>query len=189
MKQFIHTYFLINISVIFLTSCAAFKNDPNRRLNNLQKHDFEKADGEFTNYPTAEQRRIKRELYPTAANYELTLWAELTGGPQYKDSIKILKEQKVILDFISNRRAVAKLYYQDELIKERRLKGHIKQGCRSFIVIPFFPLIYKRHHYRYRLGLNTENTLVIDNTWNYWIFALFAGDYSKGQRSSEFKRE
>ncbi len=193
MKQLIDAYFLPILCGIFLSSCAVFKNDPNRQLNNLQKSSYEKTDGEFANFPTVVQRQIKRELNSTVTNYEITLWSELTSELQYKDSIERLKEQKVILDFVSNRRAVAKLYYQDELIKEKKLKGHIKHGYfyyrGSFILIPFFPVFYKRDHQRSRLGLNTKNELVIDNAWNYWMFALFAGDYSKGQRSSEFKGE
>ena len=175
-----------------MTSCAVFNYDPNRQLSDLLKSDYEKADGEFANYPTTVKKRIERELSGT--NYgPLTLWSELTGESQYKDSIARLKDQRVNLNFISNRRAVAKLFYQGEMIKEKKLKGRIKHGYfyyrGSFIVIPFFPVIYKRDHYRYRLGLNTSNSLVIDNAWNYWIFALFAGDYSKGQISAEFIRE
>ena len=192
MEQNIRKNFFIVLCSLMLTSCASFKNDPYQQLSLLDKVDFKKIEGHFENYPSSTKVRIDRELYGPPPR-QLTLWHELTGESQFSDSIGIIKDQTVFIKFISNRKAVAELFYRGERISSRSLNGKIKHGYfyyrGSFVLIPFFPLAYKRSHYRYRMGLTSDNSLLVDNAWNYWMFAILAGDYNKGQRRLEFARE
>lgn len=192
MRQNIYKIFFIVLFSLLLTSCASFKNDPDRQLSLLDKNDFKKIEGHYENYPSSINTRIDRELYELR-HRQLTLWSELTGESQFNDSIGTIKDQTVIIKFVSNRKAVAELFYKGEQISSKSLNGKIKHGYfyyrGSFVLIPFFPLVYKRSHQRYRVGLTSDDHLVIDNTWNYSMFAILAGDYNKGQRSLEFSRE
>ncbi len=192
MRQNIYKIFFIVLFSLLLTSCASFKNDPGRQLSLLDKNDFKKLEGHYENYPSSIKTRIDRELYELR-HRQLTLWSELTGESQFNDSIGIIKDQTVIIKFVSNRKAVAELFYKGEQIGSKSLNGKIKHGyfCYrgSFVLIPFFPVLYKRSHQKYRVGLTSDNHLVIDNAWNYWMFAILAGDYNIGQRSLEFSRE
>lgn len=176
---------------VLTTSCAIFKNDPARKLNAINKNDFEKAEGEFANFPTTTNTKIARDL----SGYDKrrpTLWGELTGRSQFKDSTGTLKTQTVSLDFISKNRVHTSLFQNGELINQKTIRGSVRRGYfyykRRFFVIPFFPLLYSRNHDKYRLGITKENCLVVDYTWNYAIFALIAGDYSKGQTTAEFSK-
>lgn len=175
---------------LLVTSCATIKNDPKRALSKLEKTDFKKLEGQFSNYPTTSEINIEREMF--SSNYtQLTLWSQFDEY-QYKDSIERLKEQIVTLDFISSRKAVAKLWDSGELIKTKKVKGRIKNGYfyyrNHFIVFPLFPIVFGYDTYRYRIGLTTKDSIVIDNKWNYWGFAIIAGGFSKGQTSAEFGR-
>lgn len=192
MSQNIYNTSFIVLCSLLLTSCASFKNDPDRQLSLLKKNDFKKIEGHFENCPSSIQTRVDRELYELR-HRQLTLWSELTGESQFNDSIGVIKDQTVIIKVVSHRKAVAELFYKGEQISNKSLNGKIKHGYfyyrGSFVLIPFFPLLYKRSHERYRVGLTSDNYLVIDNAWNYWMFAILAGDYNKGQRSLEFARE
>jgi hypothetical protein len=192
MRQNIYKISFIILCSLLLTSCASFKNDPGRKLSLLDKNDFTKIEGHYENYPSSIKTRIDRELYELR-HRQLTLWSELTGESQFNDSIGTIKDQTVIIKFVSNRKAVAELFYKGEQISSKSLNGKIKHGyfCYrgSFVLIPFFPVLYKRSHQKYRVGLTSDNHLVIDNAWNYWMFAILAGDYNIGQRSLEFSRE
>ena len=192
MMQNIDNIFFVVLCSLLLTSCASFKSDPDRQVSLLDKNDFKKIEGHYENYPSSMKTRVDRELYELR-HRQLTLWSELTGESQFNDSIGIIKDQTVIIKFVSNRKAVAELFYKGEQIGSKSLNGKIKHGyfCYrgSFVLIPFFPVLYKRSHQKYRVGLTSDNHLVIDNAWNYWMFAILAGDYSKGQKSLEFSRE
>jgi len=192
MEQNIGKNFFIVLCGLMLTSCASFKNDPDQQLSVLGKVDFKKIEGHFGNYPSSIKTRVDRELY-TPRHRQLTLWDELTGESQFNESIEIIKDQTVSIKFISSRKAVAELFCKGEQISSKSLNGKIKHGYfyyrGSFVLIPFFPVAYKRSHYRYRMGLTPDNSLIIDSAWNYWMFAILAGDYNKGQRSLEFARE
>ena len=192
MMQNIYNIFFVVLCSLLLTSCASFKNDSDQQLSPLSKVDFKKIEGHYENYPSSINKRVDREFYPHS-DRQLTLWSELTRQSQFNDSIGILKDQTVIIKFVSNRKAVAELFYKGEQIGSKSLNGKIKHGYfyyrGSFVLIPFFPLLYKRSHQRCRVGLTSDNHLVIDNAWSYWMFAILAGDYSKGQKSLEFSRE
>jgi hypothetical protein len=173
---------------LLVTSCATIKNDPKRALSKLEKTDFKKLEGQFSNTPTTSERNIEREMF--SPNYtQLTLWSQFDD--QYKDSTERLKGV-VTLDFISSKRAVAKLWDGGELIKTKEVKGKIKNGyfyyCNYFMVFPLFPIIFGYDTHKYRIGLTTKDSIVIDNKWNYWGFAISAGGFSKGQTSAEFGR-
>lgn len=189
MMQNIYNIFFGVLCSLLLISCASFKNDTGRQMSVLNKIDFKKIEGQFENCPSTVKTQIDRELYELRSR-QLTLWSELTGESQFNDSIGIIKDQTVIIKFVSNRKAVAELFYKGEQIGNKSLNGKIKHGYfyyrNSFVLVPFFPLLYKRSHQRYRVGLTSDNCLVIDNAWNYSMFAILAGDYNKAQRSLEF---
>jgi hypothetical protein len=191
MNQTRRILFSTILYALLVTSCATIKNDPKRAFIKLEKTDFKKLDGQFSNYPTTLERNIDREM--SSPNYTpLTLWSQLDEY-QYKDSIVTLKEQIVTLDFVSSRKAVAKLWDSEELIKTKKVKGKIRNGYfyyrNHFMVFPLFPIIFGYNTYQYRIGLTTKDSIVIDHKWNNWGFAISAGGFSKGQTSAEFGRK
>lgn len=192
MKPHILNISFVVLSVLMVISCASFKNEPDRQLSALDKVDFKRIEGHFENCPSSIKKRVDRELYGLRPR-QLTLWSELTGEYQFNDSLGVIKDQTVIIKVVSNREAVAELFHKGHPISNKSINGKIKHGYfyyrGSFVLVPFFPLLYKRSHQRYRVGLTSDNHLVLDNAWNYWMFAILAGDYSKGQRSLEFARE
>jgi hypothetical protein len=121
----------------------------------------------------------------------VTLWSQV-GEYQNSDSIERFKEQTVTLEFVSKRKMVARLWDNGQLIKSEDTKGRMRLGYfyydNHFIVLPFFPLIFGHYGYRSRIGITTENSIVINHKWNDWRFFVFAGYSSKGQRNAEFGR-
>jgi len=193
---------ILNLLLLLLmTSCAILKNDPNRQLSSITKTDSKKLEGEFANYPTTFNRKVVRELsgenYPPLTLWSLITrepqWSLLTPEPQRRDSIDRLKGQMVTLAFSSKKKIVAKLFDNGKLIKSENVRGRIKNGYfyygRHFMFIPFFPLIYRHDFDKHRIGLSTKNSLVVDYVWNWYVFAIIAGDYSKGRTYAEFIRK
>jgi hypothetical protein len=93
--------------------------------------------------------------------------------------------------FKGQRKILISLYEKDSLIDQKKVKGKLKNGYfyrkPYFVGLPLFPLIYGYNTYRYRIGIK-DSSLVIDNKWNFWAFAVVAGNKSKGQSHSRFKR-
>jgi hypothetical protein len=173
-----------------ITSCVTIDNSAIRQISRLDKNDFKKLEGQFSNYPTATTKQIVHDMYPTKYKRS-TLWSQFHKS-QNSDSIERFKEQIVTLSFISKRKMVVKLWDSGQLIESKEIKGRMRQGYfyygNHFIVLPFFPLVFGHYGYRSRIGITTENSIVINHKWNDWRFFIFAGYSTKGQTNAEFSR-
>lgn len=177
----------IGLSGLLTTSCAVISDIPNRELDKLDKTDFKKLNGEFSNYPTATERKIEREMFQS--NYQtVTLWDQISNFKHIEDTCRT---HSVTLEFASQKRVIAKLWNDGVLQETKVIKGKMKNGYfyrrPYFIAIPLVPLVFGYDTDRYRIGL-VSNTVVIDYKWNYWGFAIAAGSFSEGQRSSNYER-
>jgi hypothetical protein len=124
-------------------------------------------------------------------NFEpLTLWSQLDGFKEVGTD-QTFKQQTVTIDFESNRKAVAKLWENGAVTKTKTLREQIKNGYfyrrPYFIAVPLFPLIFGYKTFRYRVGIEGD-MIVVDYKWNYWAFAIVAGNYGQGQSHSSFQR-
>jgi hypothetical protein len=174
---------------LLLTRCAVIKDSPNKDLVKLGITDIKKLNGQFSNHPTSVERKIEREMSESTSYTLLTLWDQITNFKYVDDKEKA---QLVTLEFVSNRKAVAKLWDNGKVKETRVIKGKIKDGYfyrrPHFIAIPLVPLVFGYDTYRYRIGLATD-AIVIDYKWNYWGFAIAAGSFSKGQTSSRYDKK
>jgi hypothetical protein len=176
----------IIICGLLTVSCAVIKDTQNREFIKLEKADFRKLNGEFSNYPTTSERIIVREM--VKSNYDsLTLWDQIGKHNELKS--KVLT---VTLDFESKTKAIARLWDSGELKQTKVVRGRIKNGYfyrrPFFVAIPLVPVVFGYNTYRYRIGL-TKDSIIIDYKWNYYGFLVMAGSYSEGQTSSTYEKK
>ncbi|HEY8933930.1 MAG TPA: hypothetical protein VIM65_01865 [Cyclobacteriaceae bacterium] len=181
---------LITLCGLLTASCAVIKDTPRGQLTKLEKSDFEKLNGQFSNYPTISDGVIEKSMAST--DFEpLTLWSQIDGLKEYGEE-KDFEKQTVTFDFISGKKGIAKLWDNGELKKTKKIRGKIKGGYfyrrPYFVAIPLIPLIFGYKTYTYRIGIN-GNLMVVDYRWNYWGFAIASGSYERGQSNSSFVRK
>jgi hypothetical protein len=183
--------FVLLILCLVLTSCAVTKDAPQRQMVKVEKRDFKKLNAQFSNFPTNATGVIKRDFVSSSFK-ERTFWDQIAGNT-VAGTIDDYKRQTVTLEFLSNKKAIAKLWDNGELKRTKKIRGRIKDDGYFyrrpfFIVMPTVPLVFGYSTRRYRIGL-TSDSIVVDSKWDYWAFAIFAGSYSKGQCSSTFKKK
>jgi len=171
------------------TSCAVIKDAPDERVTKIAKTDFRKLNGQFSNYPKVSSGTSRTDWSSTFE--PISLWSQIDGHRQVgaEDS---LREQRVTLDFVSKRRAVAKLWDQSELKETKKIKGRMKGGYfyrrPYFFAVPLVPLFFGYKTYRYRIGMGSDS-IVVDYRWNFWGFAVAAGSSGCGRSHSVYQRE
>jgi hypothetical protein len=183
-------FILITLWGLLTTSCAVIKNTSQGQVTKIERGDFKKLNGEFSNYPTTSTGTIISDM--VSNNFEpLTLWSQLDGFNEVGTE-ETFRQQTVTIDFLSNKKAVAKLWDNGEVKKTKTLRGKIRDGYfyrrPYFFAAPLIPLIFGYKTYRYRIGLNGDS-IVIDYRWNFWAFAIASGNYSHGQSNSIFARK
>jgi hypothetical protein len=168
------------------TACAVIEDTKRADLKKINKKNYKKLSGRYSNRPDAYQG-FSESSEDGKSFIPKSMWRQLAG---YDGGIK--EGWTVSIEFQSKTRAVAKLYEQDKLIAGKIIKGRIRKGYfyrrPYFIGIPFIPLVFGYKTYRYRLALSDDNNLVIDFRWNYYAFAIAAGSYSEGQSHEVFTR-
>jgi hypothetical protein len=172
------------------TNCAVIKDNSARQVVPLERTDYEKLNGQFSNYPTSSDGIISRDMI--SKDYKsLTLWSQIVGFNE-TGSKETFENQVVVLTFISDKRAKAELWENGQLKRSKKIHGEIKDGYfyrrPYFIAIPLVPLLVGYKTYRYRIGLS-DNSIVVDYKWNTWGFMVVAGNYSAGQSSSTFNKK
>lgn len=177
------------LSSVLLTSCAVIKDSQSQGDIKVEKTDFAKLNGRISNLPTAykgfKADMVSNELLP------MTFWSQIN---RTREEVRTneFENQTVTIDFISNKKAIVKLWNMDTLKGTKELKGRIKKGYFygkfHSIVIPFVPLIFGYNSNHYRIGM-TNKSVAIDYKWDYWMFAILAGNYSKGQVRSEYEKK
>jgi len=180
---------LLLLSALF-TNCAVIKSNPNEKITKIEKSDFKKLNGQFSNYPIVSNGTIERDMVSTTFE-PISLWSQIDGfkQPEAEDSIR---EQSVTLDFVSKKRAIAKLWDRSELRETKTIRGRIKDGYfyrrPYFFAVPLVPLFFGYKTYRYRVGIS-DDSIVVDYRWNFWGFAIAAGSYGRGKSNSIFERK
>lgn len=173
---------------VLIANCAVIKGVPDERVTKLEKTDFRKLNGQFSNYPSVSIGT--EESYLVSTFEPLSLWSHIDGLRQFgaEDSIR---EECVTFDFVSGKRAVAKLWNKSELKETKKIRGRIKDGYfyrrPYFVVYPLVPLVFGYKTYRYRIGVN-DGSLVVDYRWDFWAFAIAAGGFGHGRSHSIYER-
>lgn len=170
------------------------RESPNENLTILHKDDVSKLNGRFSNNPSS-SKGLANQRYPSLRDsiYETkTLWSQIRGVSQGRNTDSS-KSQTVTLEFISDRKAKAKLWEGEEVMRTKKIRGKIKDGYfyrrPYFTAVPLIPLVFKYKTFRYRIGL-TGNEIVVDYRWNYWGAVIFGGYYaSKGQSKCRFSKK
>jgi hypothetical protein len=172
------------------TSCAVIKDNSVGHVFTLEKTDYIKLNGQFSNYPTTSDGVISRDMISKDFK-TITLWSQLDGVNEI-GSKETFENQIVILTFVSDKRAKAELWDNGKLKKTKKIRGEIKDGYfyrkPYFVAIPLVPLFFGYKTYRYRIGLS-DNSIVVDYKWNNWGFLVVAGNYSEGQSRSVFEKK
>jgi|JI10StandDraft_1071094.scaffolds.fasta_scaffold1232100_1 hypothetical protein len=181
---------IVILSGLLTTSCAVIKDVTPGQIIKVEKSDFKKLSGQFSNYPTTTQGIVERDM-DTKEFETHTLWSQLDGFKEV-GSKTTFENQTVTINFISDRKAKAELWVNGELKKTKKIRGKIKDGYfyrrPYFVAIPLVPLFFGYKTFRYRIGL-TDNAIVVDYKWNFWGFVVIAGNYSEGQSNSVFNKK
>ncbi len=168
--------------------CATIKHESFRTVDKLEKTDFKKLNGKYSNNPSDGNGKILRSQYN--GEYRLkSFWANID---QYQiGTSSEWDSQTVEVEFLTSERALFKLYQGDSLIGKRKLRGKFKDGyfyTRPFLVImPLVPVLFGHNTHRLRIG-KADDALVLDYKWNIWMFFLIAGQSEKGQSSLVFNK-
>ena len=100
---------------------------------------------------------------------------------------------KVEIEFLKSTKAEVRLTYQDSIIDRRKIRGKFKNGYfykrPLFVVIPLFPIAFGYNTMRYRIGMNEDQNLIIEKSWNTYAFVLIAGSDTKAQVFAEYNRK
>jgi len=186
----ISTKILLIITSLLTTCCAVINDLPNPERVNVKKNDFSKLNCRIANYPTTAIASNVDDMVSNSIQ-EIPFWNQLNGDRNYFDKEHFMG-QLVTIEFESDKRATAKLWHNDTLLATKTLKGRIKKGYFNarpyFLFLPFVPLIFGYNTHHYRIGM-TNDSITVDYKWNFWLFAIFAGTYSKGQTYSTFERQ
>jgi len=181
---------LLTLCGLLTAGCAVIKDTPRGQVARLGKNDVKKLNGRFSNYPATadgvEKSMVSDDFEP------MTLWSQIDGVKEYGKK-EDFEKQSVTFEFSSKRKCVATLWDHGELKRSKKISGKIKDGYfyrrPYFMAVPLVPLFFGYKTYRYRLGINDDDQMVIGYRWNYWGFAIAAGSYGRGQSNSSFARK
>ncbi len=166
----------------------------------LSKRNFKSANGTYSEVPDTGNGQMSRE--PGTGFYGekgLTLFDQLPSwiGPP-KEAYRKPNgedippaEKRVKIEFLTAHKARISLYYRDNLLLRKNIRGRFKKGYfyrrPNVCFIPFLPLIAVVHSTRTRIGIS-EGKLLMDHRVFSWGFALVAGSFTKGHVSSVYSR-
>jgi hypothetical protein len=178
---------LLTLSMLTI-GCATIKHESFRTVDKLEKTDFNKLNGRYSNNPSDGNGNILRSQY----NGEYQLKSFWTSLDQYQiGSASDWSNQTVEIEFVTAEKAIFRLYQGDSLIDKRRVRGKFKDGYfyarPFFVVMPLVPVLFGHNTHRMRIGKADDN-LVVDYKWNIWMFFLIAGQSEKGQSSLIFSK-
>ena len=85
------------------------------------------------------------------------------------------------------------MYHNDKFVFSKNIRGKFRNGYfyrrPKVYVMPLIPLLFGYNFERTRIGITTNEDLIIDYTINMWGFALVAGSAEKGATSSIYKKK
>lgn len=170
-------------------SCAVIDKNGFSNKSILDEKSLHKIDGYYKNYPDSSFGQMK-DLLDGRTFKPKPFWYQINDFRLFHDTNR-LKKQTIELKTISKKKIRFLLHEGDTVIQAKTIRGKLKDGFfyrRPFFVFsPLFPLVFGYRTYRYRIGY-LDDTIFIDYKWNVWAFALAAGDFSKGNSHSKFKK-
>lgn len=122
---------------------------------------------------------------PGAGRKPGQLWRHLTGRSEVAD-----QECSVVIEFISSRRAIAKLYCCDLLVDSAMVKGRLKDNfflSSRWKIIPFFPVAFGYRKDSFAISLLSRN-LMVDCHWSYRLYTPLGAEEGRGEDCSMFRR-
>lgn len=175
--------------VILSTGCATINHESIIKVDKLEKSDFCKLNGRYSNNPSGGNGKILRSL--NKREYQpKSLWANL--NPQQMYTVTELNNQTVEIEFVTEKEAILTLYQGDSLIDKQKIRGKFKDSYfyrRPFpLILPFVPVLFGRKAHCLRIG-KSDDALVVDSKWNFWMYFLIAGLSEKGQSSLVFRKK
>jgi len=172
------------ITLVFLTSCAVIKDSGRSNITRLDKHNVQSLNAVYLNTPL--------DSVTNSDPIFNSLWFQISGFRYDRKRQPSWRSQTVKFESISDKRLKASLFLGDSLIKQKTMKGKLKEGYfyrrPSFIVIPLFPLLCGYETTRYRFGL-TEDKLIVDYKTHFWLFALLAGNSGNYQKTETYEKK
>lgn len=179
---------LLTISILTI-GCATIKHDSFQTIDKLEKADFRKLNGRYSNNPIDGVGKIFR----SQNNEEYQPKSFWTNLEQYQiGSASDWSNQAVEVEFVTSEKAIFRLYQGDSLVDKRKVKGKFKDGYfyarPSFVVMPLVPVLFGHNTHRMRIG-KADDVLVVDYKWNIWMSFLLSGKSEKGQSSLVFNKQ
>ena len=169
------------IILLFFCSCATLQKPSGEKLISLSKENITRISGDYENVAKND----------SIFNWMDLLWNQLKYRGVYYEKEKALNT-KVHIQVINEKRLEFQLFEGDKLVKQRIVKGKIKNGFfykRPILIIyPFIPLVFGYHTEAHRIGL-VGNELVVYSKWNLWGFALVAGSEFKNESKIYYKKK
>ena len=183
--------FSVIILIVFLLNSCSVINDT------VQSSLYEKADGTMKSldgtYANTPSRFAIEEFRGTSFTDEsnLYLWNIFDNHKGFTNDERI--NCRVEIEFLKSSKAEVRLTYKDSIFDRRIIRGKFKDGYfykrPLFVVIPLFPIAFGYNTMRYRIGINEDQNLIIEKSWNTYAFALIAGSDTKAQVFAEFNRK
>jgi len=176
------SFFAWGVVSLFISSCAIIENTDRPNLDKITKTNYRKIEGTYNNASNDSTIKVVNEVTKS-------LWFQI-GYENWRDTN--WNNQRVVLKFVTDKKIIAELYQNGELINHKTIKGKIKDGYfyrrPFFIVIPFIPLVFGYNTHRYRIGL-IDNNLIVDNKENFWVFAIAAGNTENKQTTLTYDKK
>lgn len=159
--------------------CAVIKETDRSNLNKLDEGNYQYLNGTYLNY-------VKDTV-----STQVSFWFQID---KYKnlDLTKNKSEQTISLKFINKRKLQLALYKNESLVKQKNIRGKIKDGYfykrPIFILYPLVPILFGYQTHRSRFGLIGKN-LILDKKEHYWVCSFGFGETSNYQVTGTFERK
>ena len=176
--------------IIILNSCAVIREKTLTSDYDKLVATPKSLEGTFDNVPDQFTiQKFRGQSFSDKSNYDL--WNVFSSYPGKINQLK-WKDCLIELEFLSDSKAEVRLLFEGEIIKKRKIRGKFKEGYfyrrPTFALVPLFPVIFGYNTSRYRIGLNENRALIIEESWDNYAFILIAGSNSKAQVLATYER-
>lgn len=178
-----YSYIYIILATLLFYSCAVIKEVDRPDLLPISKNNFSNIGGGFYN-------RNLDSCYSEKKHF-CSLWGNI--GELVKSNPELdWENHEVQVSFLSKRKMLIKLVYNDSLIDQKTKRGRFKSGYFYYrlnisIFPPIFPVWYVVNANRTRVGFS-QDKIFIDYKYHYEGFALLAGSATLYQRKFSYQK-
>lgn len=159
------------------TCCAVIPAIERPDLERLNETSISRLDGLYENISTEAHETFTSSLWDRLFTYNNK---QLADWENHSIKIEAVNSNKILFSLVEH----------GQVIEKKIIKGKIEDGYfyrrPSFILMPFFPLIYGYNTSRSRFGLE-GNKLVVDDRINIWMGLLIMGKSEKSTTSLKYK--